>query len=341
MIRTDEGRWFCRQCEPKGGDVEGFLMTFRGLSYPDACRVTGRDTSRYTWRYQRPNQITQDRRSEFTPALPMDPPEIWKQRAGLVAQAAQIDLWQTPDQVRYLRGRGLTSESIKAAGLGWIPKTRFESRETWGLPPELNDRGRPKKVWMPEGLVIPCYGPGGEVIRLRVRRPEGEPRYVLVPGSDTRPMVMGAIGLFEAVVESELDALLMAQETPLVTAIALGSAQKRPDAETDRILRTARVILNVLDYDEAGGRSVWQWWAEVYPHMTRWLVPEGKDPGEYHQAGGDLRFWVETGLSHALGIDGPPDDIWYEFEERAAIYQFQGGLSRVEAETAALDFVSR
>lgn len=148
--------------------------------------------------------------------------------------------------------------------------------------------------------MIPTFGPGGEVVAIKVRRWEGEPRYYRLPGSSSRCLVTGQ-GRAAMVVESELDALLVGQVAgDLVTAVALGSAQARPDAETHALLGQVPVVFLSLDADPAGAKAAWGWWRETYRQVKRWPVPEGKDPTEAHQAGVDLRLWVEAG---ALNLD--------------------------------------
>jgi len=72
------------------------------------------------------------------------------------------------------------------------------------------------------------------------------------------------------VVESELDGLLIHQEGgDLAGVVALGSAQIRPDLETDRALRAAGVILVSLDSDDAGAKEAWGWWTRQYIGCSR------------------------------------------------------------------------
>jgi hypothetical protein len=109
------------------------------------------------------------------------------------------------------------------------------------------------------------------------------------------------------VVESELDGLLINQEAgDLAGVIALGSAQTRPDAETDKAIREADLILIALDSDQAGTKEAWQWWNYQYKNVKRWPCPIGKDPTEAKQSGLDLRAWVIAGLPIKLEIEETP-----------------------------------
>lgn len=147
--------------------------------------------------------------------------------------------------------------------------------------------------------MIPTFGQDNEVVGIKIRRWDGEPRYYRLPGSANRCLVAGS-GPVVVVVESELDALLLAQVAgDIVTAVALGSAQARPDAETHDRLMAAATILQALDYDEAGAKAAWGWCRDIYQQAVRWPVPEGKDPTEALQADVDLRLWVKAGIDSA------------------------------------------
>jgi hypothetical protein len=194
-------------------------------------------------------------------------------------------------------GKGLRDDTIRAARLGWNPRGRYEERTSWGLEPEKDESGKVKKLWLPAGLVIPLVL-NSVVMRLRIRRPEGEPRYVIVSGSDMRPMSWNLNQGAVVIVESELDGLLISQEAgDIYGVVALGNAQAKPGQELSAFLKRASSILVSLDFDEAGARSAWQYWLEAYPNSRRWPTPKGKDPSDYYQQGGNIRSWIEVGLS--------------------------------------------
>jgi hypothetical protein len=115
-----------------------------------------------------------------------------------------------------------------------------------GVTQELNDRGRPKKLWIPEGLVIPCFE-DGKVVRLRIRCSDQRvgKRYILVSGSSNQLMVWNLIKTSIIIVESELDGLLLWQEAgDLIGVVALGSAQTKPDNYTHEVLLKAERSLS-------------------------------------------------------------------------------------------------
>ena len=220
-------------------------------------------------------------------------------KAHAFQQDATKHLWAGAGPGRaFLHGRGFKDETIKAAGLGWTRADVYEDRTAWGLDPVTQPDGMLKKLWLPAGLVIPAFD-RTEVVRLRIRRPNGAPRYVIVPGSSMTPLIAGReTGAVVVVVESELDALLLNQEAGhMCLIVALGSVAKRPDKGLHARLRRASLILNALDFDEAGAKETQNFWARTYKaKMKRWPVPTGKDPSEAFQKGIDLKAWIGAGL---------------------------------------------
>lgn len=293
----ETGRWWCRQCD-RSGDLPGYMMEFHGMTYPAAMEHLNLALPKRLLRAVPKPQ-------PWSPAVSTPPPAPWLEKALALVKWANDQLWSGAgaQAVTYLTGRGLSHEAIKAAGLGLIPGDMWRGREDWGLEGEVHQdgprKGQPKRLWIPGGLVIPTFGPGDEVVAIKVRRWEGEPRYYRLPGSNSRCLVTGQ-GQAAMVVESELDALLVGQVAgDLVTAVALGSAQARPDAETHALLEQAPVVFLSLDADPAGAKAAWGWWRDTYSQAKRWPVPQGKDPSGYFQAGGSVRAWVEAGLADA------------------------------------------
>jgi len=202
----------------------------------------------------------------------------------------------------------LSEETIRSFHLGWNPGDLWRDRGTWGLPEKPGKDGKPKKLWLPLGLVIPKIREG-RVVRVRIRRPEGEPRYYLVPGSESGPLIIPG-GQACAVVESELDAILVHQDAgDLVTTIALGSVSLRPDRAAMEVIRGAETVLLSLDGDDAGARQAWQEWTPRFPNVQYWPAIYGKDPSEARQNGLDLREWITAAfLPDHPGRDGDPGE---------------------------------
>jgi len=290
------GRYWCRGCE-KTGDAIQYLRDMHGLSFAEACKELGISKSGYKRKRTKP--ITE--KPVFKPKKYENPPALWMQKAEVILNATQENLWTPSGQAArdILFNKGLTEETIRRAGIGLNPFELYRDRRGWGLPQEIRFDGKPKLLWIPTGLVIPLQNQES-VTRLRIRRndPGEGTRYVIVAGSKMAPLFLEPDKNIFVVVESELDAWLIWQEAAdLVGIIAMGTAGMKPDVFTHSLLSKAEKILNALDYDEAGARHSWKFWPKTYAQkVTRWPTPFGKDPSDAWQQGVNIREWIEAGI---------------------------------------------
>ncbi|NNF97960.1 MAG: helicase [Desulfobacteraceae bacterium] len=289
------GSYWCRGCGKTGDDIQ-YLMDFQGLGFQDACIRLDRDIPSYT-DIRAPKEIK--KRPTWTPHTNQDPGQTWLERAKAFAEWANKHLQKNKNQIDYLATRGITPDTIARHQLGWNPENYYRPRSAWALADITKENGKKKKLWIPQGLVIPTHAPassGDRVIRLRIRRPEGQPRYYAIPGSNMAPMIIGPQKKALVIVESELDAILTAQDAgELVGVIAMGSSSAKPDHTANRIITAAKAILVALDFDTAGAHA-WQWWKETFTHAIRWPVPIGKDPGDAYKLGLNIAQWIRAGL---------------------------------------------
>lgn len=299
-VWPEKGTYWCRGCE-KSGDAIQFLRDFEGKTFREAC-----DYLNITME-QRPSEPKpRTQKPQFTPATHQSPAQIWQHRAETFIAWAHANLKQNPDVMKWLAERGISAAAVDHHRLGWNPgengKDIYRPRKTWGLPDEIKqDTGRPKKLWIPIGLVIPDIT-DNIIIRIRVRRPEGEPRYYVIPGSSMSIMIIGVDRKAFVIVESELDGIACAAATELCGAMAMGSSHTKPDAAAYELLKNTTHILNALDYDKAGATAM-QWWDEQYGEKCdRWPVPQGKDPGEAYRLGTDLSAWIRAGLPPSITL---------------------------------------
>lgn len=298
------GRFWCRQCG-KGGDAIQFLRDLHGLSFKEARQALGLPEASFKNKSHLPQH--QVCKPAFTPHKAILPSLVWQRRSTKLALWAAEQLEQSPKIQEWLeKERGLTHATARFYGLGWIPQDYFRPREAFGLPPEFKDNGKPRRVWIPKGLCIPVIGFQGHIYRVKIRVADpgpNRPKYIPIPQAEknTSPMILESRAGHRAwqVVESELDALLLAQEAGhLVNVVAMGSASYRPDAETWAKLQAAPRVLVSLDFDEAGNKAACRWWeAHLPPGVFKlWPVPDGKDPCDSWRAGWHLADWVYGGL---------------------------------------------
>ena len=223
-------------------------------------------------------------------------------------------------------------------------RCRFSSRKLWGLEPKEGAK-KPASLWLPRGLIIPCCSgsfsasgtanaPGNaenasgnaenaaengnicNFIRLRIRRHPDDlkngvsSKYYVVPGSSTQPLLLLESQPAVVVVESELDALIIHQQVgALVGVLALGSCSARPDHAAAARLQNTPLLLLAFDNDAAGAKAA-ATWSNWYDHCARLTLPDGiKDPGEYHQSGGDLAAWISAALPSPWRLPPPQPDV--------------------------------
>lgn len=298
------GSWWCRGCG-KGGDAIQLLIEARGMSFKEACTAVGAQVPAF--KRGRAPQPPRKPADDWQPRVITDPAELWRSKAGAFAGRAHELLLKTPAELKWLADRGITAETARRFRLGWNPQAAWHPKPSWGL----EDDG--KKLWLPRGLVIPWYT-DGHIHRLRVRRPElaAEPRYLVVSGSGSAPTTIKSSSLpcrkgAWVIVESELDAILVAQDAgDIVGVAALGNSTAKPDGPLAEELKASALILNALDFevkdakDPGAGGKAWLWWQKHFTQAERWPVPAGKDPGDYRKTGGDVRAWILAGLPPGL-----------------------------------------
>jgi hypothetical protein len=167
-------------------------------------------------------------------------------------------------------------------------------------------------IALPAGIVIPSFaGEDLHRITVRMRKPDRNGnKYHYVRGSIRDLWLTDAgTGCF-ITIEAELDCLaVIAAAGDLIGTIGIGSTGVKPDRRAAAILDRATCILGGLDGDrprknektgrvEMPGPMAGRWWAQTYgSRYLRWVVPEGKDPGEAFEAGVNLRLWIQAGLA--------------------------------------------
>lgn len=302
--------YYCFGCKASGDALE-FYKAYHKVSFIDAVKavagmfgvaVKGGSFTKTKYKYPEPKK-----QSHWKPNNVARPSDTWITAANKFTVQAFENLMDNDKALAYLLDRGINEDTISAYGLGWCEGEKggdlYRPREKWGLPPEKNEKGRFKALWLPKGWVIP-YLEDGNVIKLRIRRVElnfnPSMKYYFVPGGSTSTTVLNPDRKAFVIVESDLDAFLIVKEAgDLVGAVPLGSVAVKPDENAAKILQKSCHILNALDFDKAGA-GAWPWWQQNFVDCVRWPVNKEKDPGEAWQAGVDIREWVKAGLPPGL-----------------------------------------
>ena len=312
------GAYWCRDtgngCGKSGDNIQ-FCIDFLGLDFLQACAkvgraIEGRKAERSP--VSRKPVARPAAAAAFTPRRYGHPADVdlaaWREKAGTLMERAHAKLMETPAQLAYLAGRGVPLAAVQRFRLGWVPERFWRPRESWGLPTIKKDDGKPKKLYVPRGILIP-YFVDGDLVRIRIRTPKEDrqggfpPPYYILPGSDPGPMLIDAERRAFVVTEAELDGMAVASAAgDLVGVCAMGNTSVDPDERMHRRLEQAVCILNAMDADGAGMKRC-QWWQTAYPSAQLWPVPAGKDPGEAFEAGEELRLWVVSGLPPSMTMD--------------------------------------
>lgn len=274
------GTWSCpRHCQT-GGDIISFLTTFEGLSFGDACKQLGIDSSQEFRRYRPLRQPGRQPGGSngFTPRAYAAPADQWVAQATKLATKAHARLMETPNVLAWLARRGLPVEAMLAYGLGYIEGEGgdgtciFRSRESFGLPTILKENGKLKKLRIPRGVTIPAWNQDGSCLRIRIRKRNADidknnpkdSKYILVPQPDapySAPLMLSPVGVPPelatwVVVEAELDAMAVHHACGgRVGALSVLTVAGRPDTTAHAALSRAARILVALDFDspaEAG-----------------------------------------------------------------------------------------
>ena len=250
----------------------------------------------------------------------------WQTHAAKLVTWGTECLLRAPEHMAWLAARGLDADAVQRYHLGFNPGERgrnciIRPRESWGLPPVLKDNGKPKKLWLPRGIIVPQIMPGPDGVdlieRVRIRRLDvdrqefrPEHKYHVVEGSSMDLLWLPCTAQYDTgvvvVQETELDSyMLHAVAGDLTSCLAsMTSNIRNMSTAVFERLKNASCILVALDCDKAGAEG-WPRWRATFPRAKRWPVPMGKDAGEAFGAGLDLRLWVQAGIPEGLQLAMP------------------------------------
>ena len=287
------GRWWCRRCQRRGDAID-YLRARDNLTFREACERLG---------------TSLPDRTAAPPARPavtdVEPPAAqWQAKARAFVTWCQERLWAAVgrEALEYLYWRGLTTETIQAAGLGYNPRDWRRPATDWGLT------GDP--VYLSAGITIPHMA-DGTLWAVKTRRLEPVTladgrtlRYMSIRGGyQALYLADGLTGDRQAVVlaEGEFDALLLRQQAgDLVDVASLcGAANGVPLRWLLKLLPYKR-ILAAYDNDEAGQAGAAKL-AALSQRVTAIQPLEGKDVTDFYLAGGDLGAWIAFNLAR-LGL---------------------------------------
>ena len=280
-----DGIWLYKWWSQGGevGDGIQYLQRHYGMSFPEAvATLSGPIISENST----PQHVGQH--DSHCPESKKKPAQwktkSWQTESEKLIRVAQAHLFgpNGKERVSYLvHERGLHIDTIWQHQLGWLPASRQ----------------------MPSKLLIPSYDSEGNLIRIRFRIDNpapGQERYRISRGSNPdSPYPLGVSSRKPVmIVESELDAILIAQEAgDPVGVLAMGTTgAKLSPAMTRYLTDRIPIILISLDNDQSGKEKTTSLMNQL-PNAIDWPVHEkyGKDPGEAWKRI-NLRAWVDAGL---------------------------------------------
>lgn len=306
-VIPEKGIYHCFGCQA-GGDVFKFLMTLEGLSFVEAVKELATAAG-----------IPIEER-ELSPA----------ERRALAQRSTTFDvleaacrffeaqLWTSPGgapaREYVLQRRAMTSEHARAARLGWAPGgwTRLvDALHREGFEPEQiaeagvarpRDRGGFYDT-LRERITIPIRDERGRVIAFGGRILEGDgPKYLNTPETKLYQKSHVLYGLDVAraaiqrtgrvlVVEGYFDVLSLHQAGFGEAVATCGTALTAEHLE--KLRRTARDVVLLLDADEAGLRAAERslpLFVEAGIQPWRVNLPGAKDPDEFVRNDGPQAF---------------------------------------------------
>jgi len=314
IISPERQSWHCFGCS-KGGDMFSFVQEIEGVEFPDALRTLAAKAGVELPQWRPGDRAARDERQRLLAVAELSTrffeKQLWHGAAGAKALA-------------YLRGRGLTDDTIRTWRLGWAPNdwralTGFLQREghpdadivAAGMAAEkkgrIYDRFRSR-------IMFPICDQGGQVVGFTGRvfgaevAVDGEPlaKYVNTPQTTIYDKSRTLFGLHHAklamrsrdaavLVEGNVDAIMSWQSGAENVVATSGTA-----LTTHQLRMLARYTTNLdfcFDADQAGAAATRRGiGAALAANFAVRVVsiddPDCKDPAEYvakHGAGWGVR----------------------------------------------------
>lgn len=292
IINMGTGRFWCRGCS-WNGDYYDTIQHFENCNFKEAKKILGEPIEKRSSSLSGKPKVEQIQ-LPYRDDQP-EPNNIWKQKAEEIVSASYSCLCYSKDD-EYLRKwlkleRLFEPYTIHNVGIGHNPKDLYLPCRDFGIDSD-------KKLIIPEGLIIPTVGVNG-IERLRIRRKtlyDGN-RYHFVKGSKCDWSSYGKFTDIGVFVESDLDAILINQETGLRT-YASTSASLPPSKKVFEQLKQHSILFDALDSDNAGDKLSLKLKATLSQYFR--LPPlRAKDPTEMVKTGVPIKAWIDAGLSLA------------------------------------------
>lgn len=298
-VSQDKQFYHCFGCGQHGNAID-FLMEFDGLNFPDAVEELAGIMGVEVPREQAENpELAQKKQQQVR-----DDAELMSKTARFFQH--QLKHHESSERViNYLKGRGLSGETVKRFQIGYAPDAWDSLLSTFGssapqrqqlLELKLinrNEKGRHYDFFR-DRVMFPIHDRRGRVVGFGGRIIDGDgPKYLNSP--ETRLFHKGSelYGYWHmqqavrkpeqvCIVEGYMDVVALSEAGIHYAVASLGTATT--SEQLQRLFRTSGRIVCCYDGDRAGRDAAWRALENALPllrdglDMAFLFLPEGEDP---------------------------------------------------------------
>lgn len=293
--------YHCFGCSANGNAIS-FLMEYDNMHFVDAIETLADSVGMEVPRDQQAAQAHDDRKPLY--AL-----------MESIAAYYRSQLRQSPEAISYLKARGLSGETAKRYGIGFVPEgwdglqKQFPGEEQALLKTGMlikADGGKRPYQRFRHRIMFPIRDRRGRVIGFGGRVMDNqEPKYLNSPETILFHKGSELYGLHEArksaqdmgqalVVEGYMDVVALAQHGIDNAVATLGTAANQQHSEN--LFKVVPTIVFCFDGDKAGRAAAWRALQSTLPCLSDGrdahflFLPDGEDPDSVVRAKGAAGF---------------------------------------------------
>ncbi|MBQ4832956.1 DNA primase [Pseudoalteromonas sp. MMG010] len=317
-VSQDKQFYHCFGCGANGNAIS-FVMEYDKLEFVDAIEelasLLNLDVPREQGTNSAPERTAAQKRSDYD--LMLHSARFYQHQLKHHANSADV--------INYVKGRGLSGETVKKFMIGYAPSEwdglcnqlgRNKEQKQQLVELKLASEKTPGRQFdfFRDRLMFPIRDKRGRVIAFggRVMQNEQGPKYLNSP--ETRIFHKGfeLYGLYEAkqahkkldhvlIVEGYMDVVALSEQGIEYAVAALGTATTSEHMHT--LFRTTDKVICCYDGDRAGRDAAWRALENALPYLTDGkalnfaFLPDGEDPDSLVQKEGKTVF--EERLSEA------------------------------------------
>ncbi|KPZ55129.1 MULTISPECIES: DNA primase [Pseudoalteromonas] len=317
-VSQDKQFYHCFGCGANGNAIS-FVMEYDKLEFVDAIEelasLLNLDVPRENGNSSAPERTAAQKRSDYD--LMLHAARFYQHQLKHHSNSATV--------IDYVKGRGLSGETVKKFMIGYAPSEWEALCQQLGRTKEQKEQLVELKLasektpgrqfdFFRDRLMFPIRDKRGRVIAFggRVMQADQGPKYLNSP--ETRIFHKGfeLYGLYEAkqahkklehvlIVEGYMDVVALAEQGIEYAVAALGTATTSEHMHT--LFRTTDKVICCYDGDRAGRDAAWRALENALPYLNDGkalhfvFLPDGEDPDSLVQQEGKTQF--EQRLSQA------------------------------------------